>query len=72
MTTEEFKEYKEGWIRAKAYRLKQQQVSDVVAEFTAKAEFDLLVKDNFKKVDAFVLKLRQERKGKQAFYIKAP
>jgi hypothetical protein len=63
MSSEQFAEFKKGWIRYEAIRLQRDGISKPVAERTAADEFAFMEKSGFKQVNDVTLRNRAIRRS---------
>lgn len=63
MTPPQFQEFKEGWIRYEAIKLKRDGISDAVAKRTATEEFALHEKSGFQEINRVTLQNRSIRRS---------
>jgi len=66
MNPKQFAEFKEGWIRYEAIKLRRDGVSESVAARTAADEFALHEKSGFKDINDVTLRNRRIRRGTAA------
>lgn len=63
MSQDQFLEFRKGWIRYEARKLRRDGIESTLALRTAEEEFEFLRKSGFKESNATVLRNREIRKS---------